>query len=149
MRCRHLPVKWTSFLLSSIVLMIWCFLGKCRLVVILQDKTYVYDINSLAILDTIDTVSNLKGEIGWHYILAQLNQKMSFFKWPCSFFFPSSQGFAHSPQVWMDVSWLYLPASPKDPCCCTMLWTCIYIVRLWHKKVLLYFILFLFTTKLF
>ncbi|KAL6185481.1 hypothetical protein ACLB2K_041614 [Fragaria x ananassa] len=36
-------------------------MNRKRLVVILQDKTYVYDINSLAILDTIDTVSNLKG----------------------------------------------------------------------------------------
>ncbi|KAF3452895.1 hypothetical protein FNV43_RR03328 [Rhamnella rubrinervis] len=32
-----------------------------RLVVVLQDKAYVYDINSLTILDTIDTVLNLKG----------------------------------------------------------------------------------------
>ncbi|XP_050375297.1 autophagy-related protein 18b isoform X4 [Argentina anserina] len=36
-------------------------MNRKRLVVILQDKTYVYDINSLAILDTIDTVSNIKG----------------------------------------------------------------------------------------
>lgn len=34
----------------------------CRLIVVLQDKTYIYDINSLAILDTIDTVPNLKGK---------------------------------------------------------------------------------------
>ncbi|EXC19338.1 hypothetical protein L484_002140 [Morus notabilis] len=32
-----------------------------RLVVVLQEKTYIYDINSLAILDTIDTVPNVKG----------------------------------------------------------------------------------------
>ncbi|KAL5583509.1 hypothetical protein UlMin_015951 [Ulmus minor] len=32
-----------------------------RLLVILQDKTYIYDIKSLTILDTIDTVPNLKG----------------------------------------------------------------------------------------
>ncbi|KAG1364411.1 autophagy-related protein 18b [Cocos nucifera] len=32
-----------------------------RLIVILQDKTYIYDLNSLAILDTIDTVPNNKG----------------------------------------------------------------------------------------
>ncbi|XP_030509776.1 autophagy-related protein 18b isoform X1 [Cannabis sativa] len=36
-------------------------MNKKRLVVVLQEKTYVYDINSLAILDTIDTVPNLKG----------------------------------------------------------------------------------------
>ncbi|BFG14744.1 hypothetical protein CerSpe_010180 [Prunus speciosa] len=36
-------------------------MNKKRLVVILQDKTYVYDINSLGILDTIDTIPNLKG----------------------------------------------------------------------------------------
>ncbi|KAJ0965726.1 hypothetical protein J5N97_026864 [Dioscorea zingiberensis] len=32
-----------------------------RLIVLLQDKTYVYDLNSVAILDTIDTVPNAKG----------------------------------------------------------------------------------------
>ncbi|KAI5675685.1 hypothetical protein M9H77_06635 [Catharanthus roseus] len=32
-----------------------------RLVVILLEKTYIYDINSLEILDTLDTVQNLKG----------------------------------------------------------------------------------------
>ncbi|CAL8990903.1 unnamed protein product [Prunus brigantina] len=36
-------------------------MNKKRLVVILQDKTYVYDISSLGILDTIDTIPNLKG----------------------------------------------------------------------------------------
>ncbi|PON48447.1 Guanine nucleotide-binding protein, beta subunit [Parasponia andersonii] len=36
-------------------------MNKKRLVVVLQEKTYVYDINSLAILDTIDTVPNVKG----------------------------------------------------------------------------------------
>ncbi|XP_058207031.1 autophagy-related protein 18b isoform X1 [Rhododendron vialii] len=36
-------------------------INKKRLIVVLQEKTYVYDINSLAILDTIDTVPNLKG----------------------------------------------------------------------------------------
>ncbi|KAK9932073.1 hypothetical protein M0R45_019323 [Rubus argutus] len=36
-------------------------MNRKRLVVILQDKSYIYDINSLAILDTIDTVSNIKG----------------------------------------------------------------------------------------
>ncbi|GLT80457.1 hypothetical protein SLA2020_518960 [Shorea laevis] len=36
-------------------------LNKKRLVVVLQEKTYIYDSNSLAILVTIDTVPNLKG----------------------------------------------------------------------------------------
>nr|XP_048319395.1 autophagy-related protein 18b isoform X2 [Ziziphus jujuba var. spinosa] len=36
-------------------------MNRKRLVVLLQDKTYVYDINSLTILDTIDTAPNLKG----------------------------------------------------------------------------------------
>lgn len=33
-----------------------------RLVVVLQEKTIIYDSNSLAILDTIDTVPNTKGQ---------------------------------------------------------------------------------------
>lgn len=37
-----------------------------RLVVLLQDKTYIYDINSLTILDTIDTVPNSKGQESVH-----------------------------------------------------------------------------------
>lgn len=36
-------------------------LNKTRLVVVLQDKTYIYDANTVAILDTIDTVPNPKG----------------------------------------------------------------------------------------
>ncbi|GAB4838162.1 Autophagy- protein 18b [Ancistrocladus abbreviatus] len=36
-------------------------LNKSRLVVILQDKTFIYDIDSLAILSTLDTVPNSKG----------------------------------------------------------------------------------------
>ncbi|XP_040997281.1 autophagy-related protein 18b isoform X3 [Juglans microcarpa x Juglans regia] len=43
-------------------------LGPCylqRLIVILQDKTYVYDINKVKILDAIDTVPNLKGLCGF------------------------------------------------------------------------------------
>ncbi|KAM7472882.1 hypothetical protein LguiA_011065 [Lonicera macranthoides] len=35
--------------------------NRRRLIVVLQEKTYIYDINSLAILDAIDTVPNLKG----------------------------------------------------------------------------------------
>ncbi|MCL7047543.1 hypothetical protein MKW94_007704 [Papaver nudicaule] len=36
-------------------------LNMKRLIVLLQDKTYIYDLNSLAILETIDTVPNPKG----------------------------------------------------------------------------------------
>ncbi|PKU66747.1 autophagy-related protein 18b [Dendrobium catenatum] len=36
-------------------------INRKRLIVVLQEKTYIYDINSLAILDTIDTVPNNKG----------------------------------------------------------------------------------------
>ncbi|KAG9455244.1 hypothetical protein H6P81_008148 [Aristolochia fimbriata] len=36
-------------------------LNRKRLVVVLQEKTYIYDLNSLAILDTIETVPNNKG----------------------------------------------------------------------------------------
>lgn len=35
---------------------------NCRLVVVLQDKTYIYDFNSLTIMDVIDTVPNTKGK---------------------------------------------------------------------------------------
>lgn len=38
-------------------------LHHCRLVVVLQEKTYIYDSNSLAILDTLDTVPNTKGVV--------------------------------------------------------------------------------------
>ncbi|KAL4564208.1 hypothetical protein LXL04_028264 [Taraxacum kok-saghyz] len=37
------------------------FVNRKRLIVVLQLKTFIYDINSLVILDTIDTVPNLKG----------------------------------------------------------------------------------------
>ncbi|PKA65468.1 Autophagy-related protein 18b [Apostasia shenzhenica] len=36
-------------------------INRKRLIVVLQEKTYIYDVNSLAILDTIDTVPNSKG----------------------------------------------------------------------------------------
>lgn len=35
--------------------------NRKRLIVVLQENTYIYDINSLVILDTIDTVPNIKG----------------------------------------------------------------------------------------
>ncbi|CAM8979833.1 unnamed protein product [Rhodiola kirilowii] len=39
------------------------------LVVILQEKTFIYDLNNVAILDTIDTVPNLKGLCAFSYSL--------------------------------------------------------------------------------
>ncbi|KAK7265342.1 hypothetical protein RJT34_32961 [Clitoria ternatea] len=36
-------------------------MNRKRLIVILQDKAYVYELNSMTILDTIDTVPNIKG----------------------------------------------------------------------------------------
>nr|XP_048335635.1 autophagy-related protein 18b-like isoform X2 [Ziziphus jujuba var. spinosa] len=50
-----------TVLSSPLLKTLICYPGKCRLVVLLQEKTYVYDINSLTILDTIDTAPNLKG----------------------------------------------------------------------------------------
>ncbi|KAK3015487.1 hypothetical protein RJ639_005473 [Escallonia herrerae] len=44
-------------------------LNRKRLIVVLQEKTYIYDINSLTILDTIDTVPNLKGLCAFSPIL--------------------------------------------------------------------------------
>ncbi|PPD88720.1 hypothetical protein GOBAR_DD14337 [Gossypium barbadense] len=38
-----------------------CYVMAGALVVVLQEKTYIYDSNSLSMLDTIDTVPNLKG----------------------------------------------------------------------------------------
>ncbi|XP_059637595.1 autophagy-related protein 18b isoform X2 [Cornus florida] len=36
-------------------------LNKKRLIVVLQEKTFIYDINILSMLDTIDTIPNVKG----------------------------------------------------------------------------------------
>ncbi|CAM8979832.1 unnamed protein product [Rhodiola kirilowii] len=44
-------------------------MNKRRLVVILQEKTFIYDLNNVAILDTIDTVPNLKGLCAFSYSL--------------------------------------------------------------------------------
>ncbi|XP_020523738.1 autophagy-related protein 18b isoform X2 [Amborella trichopoda] len=35
--------------------------NRKRLIIVLQDRTYIYDSNSLALLDTIETVANTKG----------------------------------------------------------------------------------------
>ncbi|XP_027331325.1 autophagy-related protein 18b isoform X3 [Abrus precatorius] len=51
------PLRELNFLTSILAVR----LNRKRLVVILQDKTYVYELNSLTILDTIDTVPNTKG----------------------------------------------------------------------------------------
>lgn len=34
----------------------------CRLIVVLQDKTFIYDLNSITILEEIETVPNTKGK---------------------------------------------------------------------------------------
>lgn len=88
-----------------------CFLGKCRLVVILQDKSYVYDINSLAILDTIDTVLNIKGEIGSHYIRVLFNQKISFYEWPYYFILFFSFFLLRALCILPKFGWLFLGSS--------------------------------------
>nr|CAD1827836.1 unnamed protein product [Ananas comosus var. bracteatus] len=49
--------KELSFLTSIMAVRI----NRKRLIVVLQDKTYIYDLNSTAILDVIDTVPNTKG----------------------------------------------------------------------------------------
>eukprot|EP00268_Persea_americana_P022530 TRINITY_DN22439_c0_g1_i10.p1 TRINITY_DN22439_c0_g1~~TRINITY_DN22439_c0_g1_i10.p1 ORF type:complete len:393 (-),score=71.74 TRINITY_DN22439_c0_g1_i10:392-1519(-) len=50
-------IRELNFLTSILAVRI----NRKRLVVILQEKTYIYDLNSLIILDTIDTVPNTKG----------------------------------------------------------------------------------------
>ncbi|CAN1328768.1 Autophagy-related protein 18b [Linum perenne] len=47
--------------LTSILAVCLMFTTHCRLVVVLQEQTFIYDSNSLAILDTIVTVPNSKG----------------------------------------------------------------------------------------
>ena len=63
---------------------------------VLQGKTFIYDINSLVILDTIDTVPNLKGDedkylydVTVAYLCTHLFLLVHF------------QDFAHFPHVWM------------------------------------------------
>ncbi|XP_052485476.1 autophagy-related protein 18b isoform X2 [Gossypium raimondii] len=51
------PLREMTFLTSILAVR----LNRKRLVVVLQEKTYIYDSNSLSMLDTIDTVPNLKG----------------------------------------------------------------------------------------
>ncbi|KAB2084906.1 hypothetical protein ES319_A05G365200v1 [Gossypium barbadense] len=51
------PLREMNFLTSILAVR----LNRKRLVVVLQEKTYIYDSNSLSMLDTIDTVPNLKG----------------------------------------------------------------------------------------
>ncbi|XP_021854155.1 autophagy-related protein 18b isoform X2 [Spinacia oleracea] len=51
------PLQELNFLTSILAIR----LNKSRLIVLLLDKTFIYDINSLAILSTIDTVLNPKG----------------------------------------------------------------------------------------
>ncbi|PKI43223.1 autophagy-related protein 18b isoform X1 [Punica granatum] len=51
------PLRELNFLTSVLAIR----LNRKRLVVVLQDKTFIYDTNSVAMLDTVDTVPNLKG----------------------------------------------------------------------------------------
>ncbi|KAG9154621.1 hypothetical protein Leryth_022717 [Lithospermum erythrorhizon] len=51
------PIRELNFLTSIIAVRV----NKKRLAVILQEKTYIYDTGTLEILETIDTVPNLKG----------------------------------------------------------------------------------------
>lgn len=51
------PLRELNFLTSILAIR----MNRKRLIVILQDKAYVYEINSLSILDTFDTVPNIKG----------------------------------------------------------------------------------------
>ncbi|XP_022729781.1 autophagy-related protein 18b-like isoform X3 [Durio zibethinus] len=51
------PLRELPFLTSILAVR----LNRKRLLVVLQENTYIYDSNSLAMLDTIDTVPNLKG----------------------------------------------------------------------------------------
>lgn len=53
------PLREMTFLTSILAVR----LNRKRLVVVLQEKTYIYDSNSLSMLDTIDTVPNLKGRM--------------------------------------------------------------------------------------
>lgn len=50
-------IRELNFLTSILAVRV----NRKRLIVVLQEKTYIYDINSLAILDTVDTVPNVKG----------------------------------------------------------------------------------------
>ncbi|KAH1229137.1 Autophagy-related protein 18b [Glycine max] len=71
----HLHYCTFPFLLFSLVsaLVYQCFLIKI-LIVILQDKAYAYEINSLIILDTIDTMPNIKA-FETHNLIKELNVK--------------------------------------------------------------------------
>ncbi|XP_047324243.1 autophagy-related protein 18b [Impatiens glandulifera] len=51
------PLRELNFITSILAIRV----NKQRLIVVLQEKTYVYDIISLGILDTIETVPNPKG----------------------------------------------------------------------------------------
>ncbi|XP_050213896.1 autophagy-related protein 18b isoform X2 [Mercurialis annua] len=51
------PRRELNFLTSILAVR----LNKKRLVVVLEEKTFIYDSNSIAMLDTIDTVPNAKG----------------------------------------------------------------------------------------
>jgi hypothetical protein len=49
----------------------------CRLVVVLQHKTFIYDLNSTTILEEIETVPNTKGKIPIAVRLPNISDYMS------------------------------------------------------------------------
>jgi autophagy-related protein 18 len=49
----------------------------CRLVVVLQHKTFIYDLNSTTILEEIETVPNTKGKIPTAVRLPNISDYMS------------------------------------------------------------------------
>ncbi|XP_021756836.1 autophagy-related protein 18b-like isoform X2 [Chenopodium quinoa] len=59
------PLQELNFLTSVLAIR----LNKLRLIVLLQDKVFIYDINSLAILSVLDTVPNPKGLSAFSHIL--------------------------------------------------------------------------------
>ncbi|KAJ8441895.1 hypothetical protein Cgig2_014364 [Carnegiea gigantea] len=54
------PLQELNFLTSVLAVR----LNKQRLIVLLEDKTFIYDIDRLSILSTIDTIPNPKGKTG-------------------------------------------------------------------------------------
>ncbi|TYH19868.1 hypothetical protein ES288_A05G386200v1 [Gossypium darwinii] len=78
------PLREMNFLTSILAVR----LNRKRLVVVLQEKTYIYDSNSLSMLDTIDTVPNLKaseqGTIIRIHLVSEATKSYSFRRGTCS-----------------------------------------------------------------
>lgn len=91
----------------------------CRLVVVLQHKTFIYDLNSITILEEIETVPNTKGKI----LLLKLDSTKFFFYSKLFFFFwhtifaanmLPNQVFVRLRLIQKGVIWLFRQAHPKD-----------------------------------